>query len=189
MIVGFTGGKALPKEDRRANQSTATTGCAALRRGVDQGGGRGAAYDGHRQPLNADGQVVHWPSRRGLQARVGPADRLEPAREWRRSRPALGRSSRTTAQRRAPIAIGSTGRGLWGQTGGFRLVYRRGTRPTPSLHLKIALVQDALQTTLCAGRRQHLHTRIAVAIALEERFQEPLSPHLNCGLTTAPKRV
>jgi hypothetical protein len=95
-------------------------------------------------------------------------DRLAPAREVAQIGAALGRQfSHELLSAVAPMPPAQLDEAL-GQLVASELVYRRGTPPDAEYTFKHALVQDAAYSTLLRGRRQHLHTRIAVA--LEERF-------------------
>jgi len=119
--------------------------------------------------FNAAGPVVPLAIPASLQASLlARLDRLAPAREVAQIGAALGRQfSHELLSAVAPMPPAQLDKAL-GQLVASELVYRRGTPPDAEYTFKHALVQDAAYSTLLRGRRQHLHTRIAVA--LEERF-------------------
>jgi len=119
--------------------------------------------------FNAAGPVLPLAIPASLQASLlARLDRLAPAREVAQIGAALGRQfSHELLSAVAPMPPAQLDEAL-GQLVASELVYRRGTPPDAEYTFKHALVQDAAYSTLLRGRRQHLHTRIAVA--LEERF-------------------
>jgi tetratricopeptide (TPR) repeat protein len=170
MIVGVTGGKALPAEI--AGQIAERTDgvplfVEELTKAVVESGMLTDLGDRY----TAAGPVTPLAIPASLQASLlARLDRLAPVREVAQIGAALGRqfsheliaavASMPSAQLDETLA----------QLVGAELIYRRGTPPDAEYTFKHALVQDAAYSTLLRGRRQQLHTNIATT--LEGRFSE-----------------
>ena len=168
MIAGVTGGKALPKEIA-AQIIDRTDGVPLFVEELTKAVVESGILTDTGSRFNAAGPVVPLAIPASLQASLlARLDRLAPAREVAQIGAALGRQfSHELLSAVAPMPPAQLDEAL-GQLVASELVYRRGTPPDAEYTFKHALVQDAAYSTLLRGRRQHLHTRIAVA--LEERF-------------------
>jgi predicted ATPase len=168
MIAGVTGGKALP-EEIAAQIIDRTDGVPLFVEELTKAVVESGILTDTGNRFNAAGPVVPLAIPASLQASLlARLDRLAPAREVAQIGAALGRQfSHELLSAVAPMPPAQLDEAL-GQLVASELVYRRGTPPDAEYTFKHALVQDAAYSTLLRGRRQHLHTRIAVA--LEERF-------------------
>jgi predicted ATPase len=168
MIAGVTGGKALP-EEIAAQIIDRTDGVPLFVEELTKAVLESGILTDTGNRFNAAGPVVPLAIPASLQASLlARLDRLAPAREVAQIGAALGRQfSHELLSAVAPMPPAQLDEAL-GQLVASELVYRRGTPPDAEYTFKHALVQDAAYSTLLRGRRQHLHTRIAVA--LEERF-------------------
>jgi predicted ATPase len=168
MIAGVTGGKALP-EEIAAQIIDRTDGVPLFVEELTKAVVESGILTDTGNRFNAAGPVVPLAVPASLQASLlARLDRLAPAREVAQIGAALGRQfSHELLSAVAPMPPAQLDEALW-QLVASELVYRRGTPPDAEYTFKHALVQDAAYSTLLRGRRQHLHTRIAVA--LEERF-------------------
>jgi class 3 adenylate cyclase/tetratricopeptide (TPR) repeat protein len=170
MIVGVTGGKALPGEiaDQIADRTDGVPlFVEELTKAVIESGMLTDLGDHY----SAAGPLTPLAIPASLEASLlARLDRLAPVREVAQIGAALGRqfshemiaavASMPSAQLDAALA----------QLVGAELIYRRGTAPDAEYTFKHALVQDAAYGTLLRGRRQQLHARIAAT--LEDRFPE-----------------
>jgi class 3 adenylate cyclase/tetratricopeptide (TPR) repeat protein len=170
MIVGITGGKALP-EEIAAQIVDRTDGVPLfveeLTKAVVESGMLTDAGDRY----TAAGPLAPLAIPASLQASLlARLDRLAPVREVAQIGAALGRQfSHDLIAAVAPMASAQLDDGL-AQLVGAELIYRRGAPPDAEYTFKHALVQDAAYSTLLRSRRQQLHARIAAT--LEGRFPE-----------------
>src|SRR5262249_23398851 len=172
MIMGVTGGKALPRDI--ANQIIDRTDgvplfIEELTKSVVESGLVTEAGDlytmtGPVMPLKIP-TTLHA----SLLARL---DRLAPTREVAQIGAALGRSfSHELISAVAGMPEQQLDDALQ-QLVRAELVFRRGAPPNAEYTFKHALVQDAAYSTLLRGARRQLHARIAKV--LEESFPEPV---------------
>ncbi|OKO82621.1 hypothetical protein AC629_23640 [Bradyrhizobium sp. NAS80.1] len=170
MIMGVTGGKALPQEivegiiDR-------TDGIPLfieeLTKAVIESGMLADAGD----RFDARGPVPRLAIPTSLHASLlARLDRLAPVREMAQIGAALGRSfSHELISAVAAMPLQQVDRAL-AQLVNAELVFRRGTPPDAEYTFKHALVQDAAYSTMLRGRCQQIHARVATT--LESQFPE-----------------
>jgi class 3 adenylate cyclase/tetratricopeptide (TPR) repeat protein len=176
MIVGITGGKALP-EEIAAQIVDRTDGVPLfveeLTKAVVESGMLTDAGDRY----TAAGPLAPLAVPASLQASLlARLDRLAPVREVAQIGAALGRQF--SHELIAAVAVPGSGPGMTlarldkglARLVGAELIYRRGAPPDAEYTFKHVLVQDAAYSTLLRGRRQQLHARIAAT--LEDRFPE-----------------
>jgi predicted ATPase len=170
MILGITGGKALPQEI--ADQIIGRTDgvplfVEELTKAVVESGMLSDMGDRYM----ATGPVTPLAIPASLQASLlARLDRLAPVREVAQLGATLGRQfSHEVIAAVAPMPSAQLDDAL-AQLVGAALIYRRGTPPDAEYTFKHALVQDAAYDTLLRSRRQQLHARVAAT--LEERFPE-----------------
>jgi class 3 adenylate cyclase/tetratricopeptide (TPR) repeat protein len=170
MIVGTTGGKALPDEIA-AQIIDRTDGVPLfveeLTKAVVESGMLTDAGDRYTAAIPATPLAIPASLQASLLARL---DRLAPVREVAQIGAALGRQfSHELIAAVAPMPPAQLDDAL-AQLVGAELIYRRGTPPDAEYTFKHALVQDAAYSTLLRSRRQQLHARIAATF--EDRFKE-----------------
>jgi predicted ATPase len=170
MIVGVTGGKALPDEIA-AQIADRTDGVPLfveeLTKAVVESGMLTDAGDRYTATGPATPLAIPASLQASLLARL---DRLAPVREVAQIGAALGRQfSHELIAAVTPMPPTQLDDGL-AQLVGAELMYRRGTPPDAEYTFKHALVQDAAYSTLLRSRRQHLHAHIAAV--LEARYPE-----------------
>jgi class 3 adenylate cyclase len=170
MIVGITGGKALPEEI--ADQIIDRTDgvplfVEELTKAVVESGMLTDAGDRY----TVAGPVTPLAIPASLQASLlARLDRLAPVREVAQIGAALGRRfSHELIAAVASMPQTQLGDAL-AQLVRAELIYRRGTPPDAEYTFKHALVQDSAYSTLLRDRRRQLHARIAAT--LEDRFPE-----------------
>jgi class 3 adenylate cyclase/predicted ATPase len=170
MIVGVTGGKALPQEIA-AQIIDRTDGVPLfveeLTKAVVESGILTDAGDHYTAAGPVRALAIPTSLQASLLARL---DRLAPVREVAQIGAALGRQFSHeligAVARMPPAQLDEA----LAQLVGAELIYRRGTSPDAEYTFKHALVQDAAYSTLLRSRRQQLHARIAGT--LEERFPD-----------------
>jgi tetratricopeptide (TPR) repeat protein len=170
MIVGVTGGKALPREiaDQIAERTDGVPlFVEELTKAIVESGMLIDAGDRYTAAGPVPALAIPASLESSLLARL---DRLAPVREVAQIGAALGR--RFPHELIAAVAA-MPARQLndaLAQLVGAELIYRRGAPPDAEYTFKHALVQDAAYGTLLRSRRQQLHTHIAAT--LEEKFPE-----------------
>ena len=172
MIMGVTGGKALPTEI--ANQIINRTDgvplfIEELTKSVVESGLVTEAGDLYTMTGPVMPLTIPTTLHASLLARL---DRLAPTREVAQIGAALGRSfSHELISAVAGMPEQQLDDALQ-QLVRAELVFRRGAPPNAEYTFKHALVQDAAYSTLLRGARRQLHARIAKV--LEESFPEPV---------------
>src|SRR5262249_43184276 len=170
MIMGVTGGKALPRDI--ANQIIDRTDgvplfIEELTKSVVESGLVAEVGDLYTMRGAALPLAIPTTLHASLLARL---DRLAPTREVAQIGVALGRSfSHELISAVAGMPEQQVDDALQ-QLVRAELVFQRGAPPDAEYTFKHALVQDAAYGTLLRARRQELHGRIATA--LEDRFPE-----------------
>jgi tetratricopeptide (TPR) repeat protein len=170
MIVGITGGKALPKEFA-AQIIDRTDGVPLFVEELTKAVIESGTLTDMGDHYAAAGPLTLLAIPASLQASLmARLDRLAPVREVAQIGAALGRQFSHeligAVARMPPAQLDDA----LTQLVGAELIFRRGTPPDAEYTFKHALVQDAAYSSLLRGRRQQLHARITAA--LEGRFPE-----------------
>jgi tetratricopeptide (TPR) repeat protein len=173
MIVGVTGGKALPDEIA-AQIVDRTDGVPLFVEELTKAVVESGMLTDLGDRYTATGPVPALAIPASLQASLlARLDRLAPVREVAQIGAALGRQF--SHELIGAVVVPGSGRSGPGmpqrqlddalaQLVAAELIYRRGTPPDAEYTFKHALVQDAAYSTLLRGRRQQLHAHIAATL-------------------------